>query len=301
MFMKNLLIKSSIATLLSITALTAHSTEPSNELRTKISQLGNIKEVQETQTKGMFAWLLEKNGKTLVVYNTPDNKQFIKGTMYDINTKKVTTNQYALDSLKYASPDFRDRVLGKSTTFSPTPTTNPNTSGENIGYMNYKWQQKDIPEALKLIDSLSGAKEGRGLPQDTLYIFYDPNCVWCHSTYDSLRPYVAKGYTIKWLPTVARGKNKDSLALTAAVLQNPKLLGASFAKEKSALSIIPTAKNIKDIDTNLQFLFAYHKKVIPDQKPSVPFGLFLNKTNGKVTHIQGLSEKPIIELMFGEK
>ena len=89
--MKNLLIKSSIATLLSITALTAHSTEPSNELRTKISQLGNIKEVQETQTKGMFAWLLEKNGKTLVVYNTPDNKQFIKGTMYDINTKKVTT------------------------------------------------------------------------------------------------------------------------------------------------------------------------------------------------------------------
>lgn len=301
MIMKNLLIKSSLAALLSVTALTVNSAEPSSELRTKISKLGSIKEVQETQTKGMFAWLLEKNGKTLVVYNTPDNKQFIKGTMYDINTKKVTTNQYALDSLKYASPDFRDRVLGNRTTPPPAPTTKLNTSAEDIGYMNYKWEQKDIPDALKLIDSLAGAKEGRGLPQDTLYIFYDPNCVWCHSTYDSLRPYVAQGYTIKWLPTVARGKNKESLALTAAPLQNPKLLGASFEKSKAALATTPTAKNIKDVDTNLQFLFAYHKKVIPEQKPSVPFGLFLNKTNGKVTHIQGLSEKPIINLMFGEK
>lgn len=299
--MKNLLIKSSLAALLSISALTAHANEPNNELRAKIAQLGNIKEVKETQTRGMFAWLLEKNGKTLVIYNTPDNKQFIKGTMYDINTKKVTTNQYALDSLKYASPDFRERVLGKGTSPSPVSTANPNASSDSVGYMNYKWQQKDIPDALKLIDSLAGAKEGNGLPQDTLYIFYDPNCVWCHSTYDSLRSYVAKGYTIKWLPTTARGKTPQSLALTAAVLQNPKLLGASFAKDRSALSTVPTAKNIKDVDTNLQFLFAYYKKVIPDQKPSVPFGLFLNKTNGKVTHIQGLSEKPIIELMFGTK
>lgn len=290
---------------LSVTAFSLQSATPSKELHSKISKLGNIKEVQETQTKGMFAWLLEKNGKTLVIYNTPDNKQFIKGTMYDIDTKKITTNQHALDSLKYASLDFRNRVLGKQSATSLTNTASATLSSgvtsDNIGYMNYKWNQKNIPEALKLIDSLAGAKEGKGLPQDTLYIFYDPNCVWCHSTYDSLRPYVAKGYTIKWLPTVARGKNEKSLALTSAPLQNPNLLAASFAKTNEALKVVPTAKNIKDIDTNLQFMFAYFKKVIPDQQPSVPFGLFLNKTNGKVTHIQGLSEKPIINLMFGEQ
>ncbi len=288
------LIKSLTFPLLLLTTSTTLYAEPSADLRSKISNIGSIKEVQQTQTKGMYAWLLEKNGKTLVIYNTPDNKAFIKGDLYDLSTKKLLSKQHALDSLKYASQDFRNAVLGVKS----QPAHNNKT---NVGYMNLKWSGKAIPEALQMIDGLVGAKEGAGLPQDTLYIFYDPNCTWCHATYENTRAYIKAGYTIKWLPTFARGKTASSLSLNAYAVQNPKKLSEVFNRSKVALAAVPTEKQIADIDHNLQFLFAYHNKVIPDTKPSVPFGIFLDKTNGKVTHIQGLSEKPILELLYGEQ
>lgn len=278
------------------------ASEPPKELRSKIEAIGNVKEVQETSSKGMYAWLLEKNGKTLVLYNTPDNKHFIKGTIYDLDSKKIVSDKHALASLKFASKDFREKVLiGKTTPTAKAETTSIQNDAFSIGFMNLKWNKKEVPEALTLIDSLAGAREGKGLPQDTLYIFYDPNCVWCHRTYDGLRPYVAKGYTIKWLPTVARGKTPQSLALASAPLQNPKLLGVSFNKESAAKVITPTPANEKAVDTNLQFLMAYFKKVMPEQRTSVPLALFLDKTTGKITHLQGLPDKPVIEVLFGEK
>lgn len=275
---------------------------PSEALKNKMSTLGNVKEVQLTDTKDMYAWLLEKNGKTLVVYNTPDNKHFIKGTIYDIDSKKVVSDKYALSSLNYASSEFKQKILA-ATGAIPAPKTNQTTTQINassVGYMNLKWQDSNIPEALKLVDSLAGVKEGSGKPQDTLYILYDPNCIWCHRSFSSLRPYVNKGYTIKWLPTVALGRTPTSLALASAPLQDKSTLKESFDKTPSIKKTVPTDQNITDINLNMQFLSAYFKKAIPDQKPSVPIAIFLDKTNGKVTHLQGLSDKPVHDLLFGE-
>lgn len=282
-------------------ATAAYASQPPKELVQKFSKLGSVKEVRETSTEGMYVWMLEKNGKTLVLFNTPDHKSFIKGTIYDLNTKKVTSDEYALASLKYASPDFRNRILGTPAATQPTGVTaTSNDEAYSVGFMNLKWKGSQIPEALKLVDGLAGVKEGKGPAQDTLYVFYDPRCVWCHKTYDGLRPYIEKGYTVKWLPTVALGRNDDALALAAAPLQNSKLLDASFKKSANAKAVKPSAKEIKGIDTNLQFLFAYFEKVIPDQKPSVPLAIFLNKTDGKVTHLQGLPDRVVVDVLFGE-
>lgn len=284
---------------LTLVSATAFAFEPPAELRAKFEKIGNVKEVQETSVKNMYAWLLEKNGKVLVLYNTPDNKSFIKGTVYDLDTKQILSDRHASDALKYASPDFRQRVLGGP---MPGATQANSVSDEalNVGYMNLKWKGGQIPDALKFIDNLAGVKEGKGQPQDTLYILYDPRCVWCHKTYDGLREYAAKGYTIKWLPTVALGRSEQALALASAPLQDRKMLDESFKKSAKAKKTVPNQKNIKDIDTNLQFLFAYFNKVIPDQKPSVPLALFLNKTDGKVTHIQGLPDQVVVDVLFGE-
>lgn len=278
---------------------------PPKSLHDQFQKLGNVKEVKATNVQGVYAWILEKNGKTLVVYNTPDNKHFIKGSIYELNSKKNITNQDALDSLKYASNDFRDRVLRNSgvetAPIKDLSSVTPTASPDSIGFMNLKWGNKQIPEALTLIDSLAGAKEGSGLPQDTLYIFYDPNCPWCHKAYSGLREYVQKGYTVKWLPTNALGKSEQSLALAAAPLQKPSLLGPSFDKDASARNIKPTEKNLNDLAMNMQFLMAYFKKVIPDQQTSVPLAVFLDKTTGKVTHIQGLPDRPVLDILFGER
>lgn len=83
---------------LAITSLMSGVTlaTPSANLKAKMATLGNIKEVKETESKGIYAWYLEKNGKTLVVYNTPDEKSFFKGTIYNIADKKIISDKYAI-------------------------------------------------------------------------------------------------------------------------------------------------------------------------------------------------------------
>ena len=280
---------------------------PSESLKKKMAALGNVKEIKETDSKGIYAWYLEKNGKTLVLYSTPDEKYFIKGTLYDINNKKVVSDKYAKESLKYASDDFRNKILsakGNFTVTNPEPDSLKLSKSEeaafNVGYMNIKWNKPQIPEALKLVNSLAGAKEGNGKPEDTLYIIYDPRCPWCHRTFEATRPYVAKGYSIKWIPTLALGKKSETaLSLAAAPLHNINLLTASFEKKDSAKSIQATQKNKDDLEQNFQFLLAYFKKVKPSENPTVPIGIFLDKTSGKVTDIQGLQDREILELLFG--
>ena len=38
--------------------------------------------------------------------------KFIKGSIYELKTKKLNSNQHALDSLTYASTDLKNLVLG---------------------------------------------------------------------------------------------------------------------------------------------------------------------------------------------
>lgn len=297
-------------TILSLTLLSCLTSvaiaAPSESLKTKMAAIGNVKEVRETDSKGIYAWYLEKNGKTLVLYTTPDEKSFIKGTIYNVSDKKVVSDKYAIESLKYASEDFKNKTLSTNNkTFSASNQGEVKLSKSEdiafkIGYMNVKWDKPEIPEAIRLLDSLAGAKEGSGKPQDTLYIIYDPRCPWCHRTFDATREYVKKGYTIKWLPTVALGKVTDEvISLAAAPLQNPKSLSDSFAKKDELKKLKVSDKNKADLEQNLQFLYAYFKKVKPSENPSVPIGIFLDKTTGKITDLQGLNEKPTLELLFG--
>lgn len=307
MFSKNSLSK---ALLISVSlASMSVLAEPTASLKEKMSKIGTIKKILATDSKGIYAWIFEKNGKTLVLYNTPDENYFIKGTIYDINSKKVISNKYIESALQYSSPEFKDKVLSQNK-IKETPnyveaskelTAGGIASGNltSKGVMNLKWQGKQIPQALKLLDSLAGAKQGKGSPQDTLYVFYDPRCPWCHRTFTALQPYVYAKYTVKWIPTVALGKTDDALKLASAPLQNSKLLTASFEKEAAAKNITPTKANINSLNQNLQYLVAYFKVVEPNQAVSVPFGVMLDKSTGKLTHIQGLTEKPILDLVFG--
>ncbi len=275
----------------------AHSA-PSESLKAKMQAIGTVKKVIPTESNNIYAWLYEKNGKTLVLYNTPDEKFFFEGSIYKMQSKELISNKYIKESLNFASPEFRNKVLGLRST-PPQPQAQ-NITYEN-GLMNLKWKGSNIPEALSLLDSMSGVTQGKGKAQDTLYVFYDPRCPWCHRTFNTLQDYIKKGYTVKWLPTVALGKTDEAFALASAPLQNPKLLTPSFDKTAVAKKVIPTKKNLEDLNANMQFLVAYFNKVEPDQNVSVPFGIMLNKENGKLTHIQGLTEKPILELVFGPK
>lgn len=275
---------------------------PSQLLKEKMQNLGTIKEIKEVEG-GLTAWTLEKNGKTLVLYTTGNEKYFIKGSIYDVNTKQIVSDKYALNSLQYASNEFRSRFEGQDSgqkrAKEQVSSNNIDNQAMKIGYMNLKYS-KPIPEALKLVESLTGAKEGSGKPQDTLYIIYDPRCPWCHRTFEALRPYVKKGYTVKWIPTLALQKTTDeAINLAAAPLDDSSLLAASFNFDEKLKIKKASIANKKALENNLQFLFAYFKQVKPNENPSVPIGFFLDKTTGKLTDIQGIQEDIKLKVLFG--
>lgn len=84
-----------------------------------------------------------------------------------------------------------------------------------------------------------------------------------------------------------------------APIRNNTMLEQSFESSDELKKLTPSKEELDSLNLNLLFLNSYFKKVLPGQQVSVPFAIFLDKTTGKVTHVQGLTEKPILDLMFG--
>ena len=70
--------------------------------------------------------------------------------------------------------------------------------------------------------------EGHG--KRAIYIFFDPNCPYCHKLYGKLRPYVGKdNLQFRWVPVGVL--TPSSLPKAAAILQAPDPLKAFYKNE----------------------------------------------------------------------
>ncbi|TXH73975.1 thiol:disulfide interchange protein DsbG [Thiobacillus sp.] len=87
-------------------------------------------------------------------------------------------------------------------------------------------QAATLTPADRLLDHIEQATyvaEGHG-PR-LLYVFFDPNCPYCHSLYQNLRPWVGKGgLQVRWIPVGILTSSSEPKA--AAILQAPSPLVA---------------------------------------------------------------------------
>ncbi|MBN3809853.1 thiol:disulfide interchange protein DsbG [Paraburkholderia sp. Ac-20347] len=109
--------------------------------------------------------------------------------------------------------------------------------------------------ASAIVEGASGANV-----KSTLYVFMDPNCIFCHLVWKALQPYEAAGLQVHWIPM---GFLKpDSPGKAAALLQakNPaallKVLETHYnEKDESGgiapLATIPAAAKAQ-LDSNMQ-------------------------------------------------
>lgn len=278
---------------------------PSSELQNRMKAMGNVQEFQ-TISGGLTAWTIStKSGKVAVFYTTPDEKVLIKGSLWNTSDRKNLSDNINLKALNYASPEFQKRVLSnttQTTTAQAKQNSKPqavqqNFTAEIVGKFN-----GPTPEIIKVLDQAAGYKEGKGNATDTLYVFYDPRCKWCHEAYYTTRKYVSKGFTIKWLPTLALGQSESGYRMAASILQAPKAdsLEKIFNRDES-YQVDPTEKSRKNIDTNLEHLLAlvagFEGK---GARVSVPTGFYLNKRTGKIKKVEALSESINLEMVFGK-
>ncbi|ASD82433.1 disulfide isomerase [Burkholderia gladioli pv. gladioli] len=71
-----------------------------------------------------------------------------------------------------------------------------------------------VQAAPAIVEGASGAKV-----KSTLYVFMDPNCIYCHLMWRALRPYEAAGLQVHWIPLAFL--KPDSAGKAAALLKAP--------------------------------------------------------------------------------
>jgi|GEM_PF-4770445 hypothetical protein len=169
----------------------------------------------------VIAWLVKSGNQKKVLFSNYKASYLWAGDMWRSNDGENISSGITVEYMeKNGSQYIPSNPSGAAvlTAPAPAPTPIPETIDSNKGVgtakfiMDGKWVG-DVPDVLKKLDSFSSIKEGSGEAGDTVYIFIDPRCPWCHKTYQNTRVIVKKGYTIKWIPTNLLGGDVLSSAI----------------------------------------------------------------------------------------
>lgn len=141
-----------------------------------------------------------------------------------------------------------------------------------------------------------------GKSDHVVYIFFDPNCPYCHRLYESLRPWIGRGeLEARWIPIGTL--MTTSLGKAAAILEAPDRTAAlhenetRFSRETGAFGGIteeplPRDETLRQLAVNLELL-----KRTGDQ--GVPMMLYRLK-DGSVHATLGAPKPPFFEKLVRE-
>jgi len=79
------------------------------------------------------------------------------------------------------------------------------------------------PDLASLYKQLHGTRyvmQGAATSKNVIYVFFDPNCVYCHFAWKALQPYVKAGLQVRWVPV---GFLKPTSAPRAAAILEAKV------------------------------------------------------------------------------
>jgi thiol:disulfide interchange protein DsbG len=89
------------------------------------------------------------------------------------------------------------------------------------GYLKQYAAKINLGQFAHQLAAAPAVLEGAGAPgvpaRSIIYVFFDPNCIFCHLTWKMLQPYETSGVQVRWLP-VGLLKPQDSAGKAAALL-----------------------------------------------------------------------------------
>ena len=140
---------------------------------------GGVKVVRSfPAASSLTGWVLSENGRNSLVFTTPDSKTLIVGNLIDENSQDLTA--------------------GYAEKYIPKP--------DHAALMK---------ELLRAPHVVEGAAKN---PKSVLYVFFDPNCPFCHYTWMALQAYEKVGLQVHWLPVAVLGPTSlpKAVAIMAA-------------------------------------------------------------------------------------
>ncbi|NVE24964.1 thioredoxin fold domain-containing protein [Burkholderia glumae] len=145
-------------------------------------------------------------------------------------------------------------------------------------------QMLRVQAAPAIVEGASGARV-----KSTLYVFMDPNCIYCHLMWKALRPYEAAGLQVHWIPLAFL--KPDSAGKAAALLKAPDggaalldTLETKYSEKDESGGIAPLTVVPADAKAKLDANAAMFKALGFDGTPTVLF----RSHDGKWLGLDGL-------------
>ncbi|MBI0329978.1 thioredoxin fold domain-containing protein [Burkholderia plantarii] len=145
-------------------------------------------------------------------------------------------------------------------------------------------QMLRVQAAPAIVEGASGAQV-----KSTLYVFMDPNCIYCHLMWKALRPYEAAGLQVHWIPLAFL--KPDSAGKAAALLKAPDggaalldTLETKYSEKDESGGIPPLMVVPADAKAKLDANAAMFKELGFDGTPTVVF----RTRDGKWLGLNGL-------------
>lgn len=123
-------------------------------------------------------------------------------------------------------------------------------------------RQQAAASMLKDIKQATWIREGKST--HVIYVFFDPNCPYCHRVYENLRPAVQRGdVELRWIPTGILMTTSPGKAAAILEAKNPTEAfyqnEAGYSRETGSFGGIaeeplPQNKTLQSLDRNLKLL-----------------------------------------------
>lgn len=194
---------------------------------------------------GMTAYTALKDGKPFVVFTSADQQVTMVGVLFDSKTGANLSDAYvdranAMRVTGAASTPIVPRATGASA--APAMSANDVFAGRAA--------HQPIAEML-FSSTVAGVVEGNGTATNTAYVFFDPQCGYCHELYRRTRQVVKGGKSIKWIPVNVLGDK--GIPLAAEVLRQGMPAMERLAGNSLQASSPPTTLEREQIRNNTRF------------------------------------------------
>ena len=219
---------------------------------------------------GMTAYTVEKDGKPLVFFISPDKRVAFVGVMFDAQTGQNLSDSFVENS---------QRLMGAA----PAPAGAAASSGD-----------ASIPDYLASA-VVAGVSEGRAAPAQTTFVFYDPRCPYCHALYRNTRDLARLGATIKWIPVNVLG----DAGLPMAVQVNRRGIAGldDLSNGRMSKGGSVTMKERADIEANTSLMRSLVKQY--GLQAATPTIVYQDKNRKLSMYQDDGSNKPALMASFG--
>lgn len=208
---------------------------------------------------GLTGWVMQRGEVYRIVYTTADGKTMLMGALIDQEGHNLSAGYYK----KYVpKPDFT-------------------AAYKRLEHTRY---------------IVAGTKSA---PKAMLYVFMDPNCIFCHLTWEELKPYEKVGLQVRWVPVAFL--KPTSMGRAAAILQAKNGSAAidrdetKFNKvaEEGAIKPVPKPSHatVASIESNGNVLHAFGAGGTPT--------VVWKGTKGHVHVLDGMPKLSQLPLMTG--